>query len=63
MHSGESVFAGQHKGFGQIVAGHHLALLLAFLQKFPGSFGGRGVVQVENADDAPVPYRHIIADG
>ena len=63
MHPAETVFAGEHEGLGQIVTGNHLALLFRLLQKFPGAAGGRGVVQVENADDALLPDCHIIADG
>jgi len=59
----EAVFRGQHKGFGQVIAGHHFALLFCRLQKFPGPLGSGGVVQVKNTDDAPIPDCHIIADG
>ena len=59
----EAVFRSQDKGLGQIIAGHHFALLLRRIQKFPGPFGGGGVVQVEDANDGSVPDCHIIADG
>ena len=63
MNPGEAVFRGKDKALGQIVAGDYLALLLRPVQKFPGPFGGGGIVQVEDADHRPVPHRHIISDG
>ena len=59
----EAVFAGEDEGFGQIVAGDNLTLLFRPLQKFPGPLGGGGIVQIENANNGPIPDRHIIADG
>ena len=59
----EAVFVGEDEGFGQAVAGDDLALLLCVVQKFPGPGGGGGVVQVEDADDAAVPDRPVVADG
>ena len=63
VYPAETVFRGQHKSLGQIIAGHHFALLLRRFQKFPGPFGGGGVVQIKNANDAFVPDSHIVADG
>ena len=61
--SGKAVFAGKHKGFRQIVTGNDLAFLFRCLQKFPGSFGCGGVVQIKDAYDGFLPDSHIIADG
>lgn len=63
MHLGQAVFHGEHEGFGQLITGHHLALLLRLTQKFPGPPGGGGVVQIKDADDGFVTDSHIIADG
>ena len=57
-----AVFGGEDEGFWQVVAGNHLAVLFAFLQKFPGPPGGGGIVQIKDADDGPVPYRHVITN-
>lgn len=61
--TGKAVFTGQDEGFGQLVAGDHLAFPLRPVQKFPGPAGGGGVVQVEDADDGAIPDSHVIADG
>ena len=58
----EAVFAGEDEGLGQLVAGIHLALLLCGVEKFSGPQGCGGVVHVEDADDALIPDRHILAD-
>ena len=58
-----AVLRRQDEGFGQVIAGHHGALLLRPVKKCHGPLGGGGVVHVENADDGPVPHRHVIADG
>ena len=62
MHPMEAVLGGQDEAFGQIIAGHHLALALGLFQKFSRPLRGRGVVHVENADDVPVPDSHIVAN-
>jgi len=62
-HPGETVFGSQHKGLWQIIAGDYLAILLAPFQKFPGSSGSGGVVQVKDSYDGMIPDCHIIADG
>ena len=59
----EAIFRSQNEGFRQIVTGHHLAVLFRLVQKFPGPFGGGGVVQVKYADNGRIPHRHVIADG
>ena len=63
MHPGKAVFRRQDEGLGQIVAGDDLTLPLRPVQKLPGALGGGGVVQIKNADDAPVPDSHVVADG
>ena len=63
MHLGHAILRREHKGFGQIVTGHHLAQGLGVVQKIPGAPGGGGIVQVKNAHNAAVPDRHIVADG
>ncbi len=63
MNPVETVFAGQDKGLGQIIAGYNLAFLFCCLQKFPGALGSGGIVHIKNTDDGGISYRHIIADG
>ena len=63
MHPGKAVFRRQDEGLGQIIAGDDLTLPLRPVQKLPGALGGGGVVKIKNADDAPVPDGHVIADG
>lgn len=57
------VFRRQDEGLGQLVTGHHLSLLLAFLQEEPGSFGGRSIVQIKDPDNGPLPNRHVLSNG
>ena len=59
----EAVFRCEDKGLWQIVAGDDLTFLFRPVQKFPGTLGSGGVVQVKNSDNGPIPHRHIIADG
>ena len=61
MHLVETVLAGENEGFGQIVTGDHLTFLLRLVQKFPGTLGGGGVVQIEDTNDALLPDSHIVA--
>ena len=57
----KAVLTGEHEGFWQIVTGNHLALLFRLVQKFPGAFGGGGIVQIKDANDALLPNSHIVA--
>ena len=61
MHLVETVLAGENEGLWQIVTGDHLALLFALFQKLPGTLGGGGVVQIEDANNALLPDSHIVA--
>ena len=63
MHPGKAVFRRQDEGLGQIVAGDDLALPLRPAEELPGALGGGSVVQIKNADDAPVPDGKVVADG
>lgn len=60
---GKAVLRGEDEGLGQLVAGDHLSVFLRPAEKLPGPLGGGGVVQVENAHDAPVPDGKVPADG
>ena len=40
-----------------------LTLPLRPAEELPGALGGGGVVQIKNADDAPVPDGKVVADG
>lgn len=63
MDPGEAVFRCEKKRLGQVVTGDHLSLFLAFLQEFPGTLGGGGVVQVKYPNNGLIPHRHVVADG
>jgi len=62
MHLGQAILRRQHKGLGQIVTGNDHAILLRLIEKFYGTLGIGGVVQIKNADNGRIPHRHIIAD-
>ena len=57
-----AILVGQYKGLGQSIAGGNLSLRFRIVQKFLGSAGNGGVIQVEDADDAPVPDGEVLAD-
>ena len=59
--TGETVFGCEHEGLGQIITGNHFAVPFRLLQKFPGPFGGGGIVQIKDPNDGPVPDCHIVA--
>ena len=63
VHTLHAVLGCEDEGFGQVITGHHGALLLGPVEKCHGPLGGGGVVHVENADDGLVPHRHIMSDG